>query len=63
MIASGLVMTVIARSGTELGALMQRTSEADSRIDALRGRLTALNALNLLLLASAVWAMVFKPTL
>jgi hypothetical protein len=31
-------------------------------METLRRRLLALNALNLLLLASIVWAMVFKPT-
>jgi hypothetical protein len=39
-------------------------AEANSaQVSALRGRLTTLNLINLLVLASVVGAMVFKPTL
>jgi len=60
-----IVLGVIAmgRVGVEL-ASVARTAGADaSRVAALRQRLSLLSALTLLLLASVVWAMVFKPTL
>ena len=56
----GVVAT--GRAAGELGRLAQ-TAPGDPRIAALRGRLTAINVINLLILASVVFAMVFKPTL
>jgi hypothetical protein len=35
----------------------------DPRLEALRGRLGTLGALNLIVLLSVIWAMVVKPTL
>ncbi len=57
----GIVAT--GRAASELSALAQSVGPDASRVAALRGRLQALGALNLLLLASVIWAMVFKPTL
>jgi uncharacterized membrane protein len=59
------VLGVVAtgRAATELGTLARTAGSADPRVGALQQRLGLLGALNLLLLASAIWAMVFKPTL
>jgi uncharacterized membrane protein len=57
----GIVAT--GRAAGELGALASTAGPDDPRVASLRGRLQALGALNLLLLASVIWAMVFKPTL
>jgi uncharacterized membrane protein len=56
----GVVAT--GRAAGELGRLSQ-TNPGDPRIASLRGQLTALSWVNLLILASVVFAMVFKPTL
>ena len=52
----------IGRAAGELGRLTSSGPD-DPRVAALRQRLGLLGAVNLLLLASVVWAMVFKPTL
>ena len=65
----GLVLSIavgviaVGRAAGELGTLARSVAPDDPRLDGPRRRLIALNALNLLLLASIVWAMVFKPTL
>jgi hypothetical protein len=53
----------IRRATGELGKLTATASSDDARLVGARRRLTTLNALNVLLLLSAVWAMVAKPTL
>jgi protoporphyrinogen IX oxidase len=53
----------VSRVAAELGALARSAGPEDPRVAALGRRLGALSAINLLLLASVVWAMVFKPTL
>ena len=59
-IAIGVI--AVQRASAELGALAQSAPPGDPRLGALRSRLIWLNAINLLVLASVVWAMVFKPT-
>ncbi|MBA2521210.1 MAG: DUF2269 family protein [Chloroflexia bacterium] len=52
--------------GRAAGALAELRSSAgpdDPRVDAMRRRLVTLNVINLIVLLSVVWAMVFKPTL
>ncbi len=60
-IAIGVI--AVQRAAGELGALAQSAPPDDPRLGALRSRLLWLNAINLLVLASVVWAMVFKPSL
>ena len=60
-IALGVV--ALGRTGAELGALARTAGASDPRVTALRQRLSLLSWVNLLVLASVVWAMVFKPTL
>ena len=55
--------TLIRRAGTELSAAIQGADSDPSRTEALQRRLRTLSLLNLLILFSAVGAMVFKPTL
>lgn len=56
--------TVMRRAGEQLATAMgEGGSGAHGRIEALQGRLRTLGMLNLLVLFSAVWAMVAKPTL
>ena len=57
----GIVAT--GRAAAELGALARSADANDPRLGALRGRLGTLGALDLLVLLSAIWAMVVKPTL
>jgi uncharacterized membrane protein len=57
-----LGVAATGRAAAELGQLTQ-TAPSDPRIDALRGRLGAISAVNLLILASVVYAMVFKPAI
>ncbi len=59
-IAIGVI--AVGRTAAELGKLAASAGPADSRFAATRGRLVTLNIVNVLLLASIVWAMVFKPT-
>jgi uncharacterized membrane protein len=54
--------TLIRRAGEELSELTSSANPDGSRVAALQRRLRTLNMFNLLLLFSAVWAMVFKPT-
>jgi uncharacterized membrane protein len=64
------IVLSIALGATAIRVTTQRLNELAStlnaepaRVAALQGRLVTLNAINLLLLLSAVWAMVAKPTL
>jgi uncharacterized membrane protein len=59
-IAIGVV--AVQRASTELTALARSALPGDPQLGALRTRLIWLNAINLLVLASVVWAMVFKPS-
>jgi uncharacterized membrane protein len=59
-IAIGVI--AVGRTAAELGRLAASVGPSDPRFAATRGRLVTLNVVNVLLLASIVWAMVFKPT-
>jgi uncharacterized membrane protein len=54
---------LIRRATVELSELAPTAAPNDPRVIALQRRLATLNTINLLLLLSVVWAMVFKPTL
>lgn len=56
-------VVAVSRVAGELGSLARSAGPGDPRVAALGRRLGVLSAINLLLLASVVWAMVFKPTL
>jgi uncharacterized membrane protein len=51
----------VGRASGELSAVMQSAGATDPRVESLRGRLIALNVVNLLILASVVWVMIAKP--
>jgi len=53
----------IRRTGEELAIGASNPKPEQARVAALGNRLRTLNAINLIILFSAVWAMVFKPTL
>jgi uncharacterized membrane protein len=53
----------IRRAGEELAHRSSNPESDGARVAALRNRLRSLNAVNLVIIFSAVWAMVFKPTL
>jgi uncharacterized membrane protein len=53
----------IRRTGDELAIGASNPKPEQARVAALGNRLRTLNAVNLIILFSAVWAMVFKPTL
>jgi uncharacterized membrane protein len=53
----------IRRTGEELAIGASNPKPEHARVAALGNRLRTLNAVNLIVLFSAVWAMVFKPTL
>ena len=55
--------TLIRRAGDELSVATEAPSKDHARIVSLQRRVRNLNTLNLALLFSVVWAMVFKPTL
>jgi hypothetical protein len=59
----GLGATLIRRSGEELSQVAATASSGDPQVLTLQQRLTTLNIVNVLVLLSAVWAMVFKPAL
>jgi uncharacterized membrane protein len=63
LVSMGLGATLIRRAGEELSQLAATATPGDSRLSALQQRLSTLNIVNVLVLLSAVWAMVFKPTL
>lgn len=60
-----IVIGVIAvqRASGNLSEIARTAGPDDPRLPSARDRLVTLNVLNLLLLVSIVWAMVFKPTL
>jgi uncharacterized membrane protein len=53
----------IRRTGEELAIGASNPKPEQARVAALGNRLRTLNAVNLIIIFSAVWAMVFKPTL
>jgi uncharacterized membrane protein len=53
----------IRRTGEELANGASNPGSEPGRVAALGNQLRTLNAINLIILFSAVWAMVFKPTL
>ena len=53
----------IRRTGEELASGASNPRSEPGRVGALGNQLRTLNAINLIVLFSAVWAMVFKPTL
>ncbi|MDQ3695162.1 MAG: DUF2269 domain-containing protein [Chloroflexota bacterium] len=53
----------IGRAAAALAELRSNAGPDDPRVIALQGRLMTLNVINLIVLLSVVWAMVFKPTL
>jgi len=63
LISMALGMTALRRTTTSLEAALAGPETAPERARTLRSRLTTLNLINLLVLLSAVAAMVFKPTL
>jgi uncharacterized membrane protein len=63
IVSVALGATLIRRAGDELSKLAATAEPGDPRLSALQQRLATLNTINILLLLSAVGAMVFKPTL
>jgi putative membrane protein len=58
-----LGVVALGRTGAELGELARTAGAGDPRVAGLRQRIAVLSWLSLLILASVIWAMVFKPTL
>ncbi|MGH2616687.1 MAG: DUF2269 family protein [Thermomicrobiales bacterium] len=56
-------VVALGRTGAELGALARTAGASDPRVAALGQRMSVLSWLSLLVLASVIWAMVFRPTL
>jgi uncharacterized membrane protein len=56
-------VVAVGRAASELGTLARSAPPGDPRVASARQRVIALSVINILLLASVVWAMVFKPTL
>jgi len=63
LLSIGLGATLTRSTTQRLGALAATPNSDRAHIAALQSRLRMLSALNILLLLSAVWAMVSKPTL
>jgi uncharacterized membrane protein len=63
VVSIGLGATLIRRAGGALSEAATVAKPGDQRVPALQRRLATLNLVNVLVLLSAVWAMVFKPTL
>ena len=61
-VLSGALIGFIGRTARQFGELPQEGDQA-ARGEVIRSRLLTLNVLNILILASVVWAMIFKPTL
>jgi uncharacterized membrane protein len=56
-------VVAVGRAAAELGSLSASAGPGDARVASARSRLITLNVINILILFSIVWAMVFKPTL
>src|SRR5215207_3739223 len=63
LISFGMTATLTRSTAQRLGALAATINSDAPQIAALQRRLWILTALNILLLLSAVWVMVSKPTL
>jgi uncharacterized membrane protein len=63
IVSMALGATLIRRAGDEISEMAARAEPGDPRLSALQQRLATLNIINVLVLLSAVWVMVFKPTL
>src|SRR5262245_29916143 len=63
ILSVALGATLIRRAGEELSEMVAKAESGDARVTALKQRLVTLNVINVLVLLSAVWVMVFKPTL
>jgi uncharacterized membrane protein len=63
LISMALGATLIRRDGDKLSEVAATAAPGDARLSALQQRLTTLNIVNVIVLLSAVWAMVFKPAL
>jgi uncharacterized membrane protein len=63
VVSMGLGATLIRRYGEELAAITATAKPDASQVQALQQRLATLNTVNVLVLLSAVAAMVFKPAL
>lgn len=63
LVSMGLGATLIRRLGDELSQAAATASAGDPHVLGLQQRLTTLNIINVLVLLSAVWAMVFKPAM
>lgn len=63
VLSVALGATMIRRTAEQVREWAAATTHNDSRLTALQRQLTTLNLINLLLLLSAVWAMVAKPAL
>ncbi|HEX6615284.1 MAG TPA: DUF2269 family protein [Gemmatimonadales bacterium] len=61
ILSVGIGAELQRRAGLELEKRLEAGTRGDQRIGALHRRLARLNLLNVLVLASAVWVMVFKP--
>ena len=58
-----LGVTLIGRTSKELRDVAAAAEPGEPRLSTLQRRLVVLNIINVLVLLSAVWAMVFKPAL
>jgi uncharacterized membrane protein len=63
IVSVALGATLLRRSGEELSEVAATATPGDPRLSTLQRRLATLNTVNVLLLLSGVWAMVFKPAL
>jgi uncharacterized membrane protein len=63
IVSMALGGTLIRRATDELSQVAAAAQPSEQRLSAAQQRLTTLNTINVLVLLSAVWAMVFKPTL
>jgi uncharacterized membrane protein len=63
IVSVALGATLIRRANEEVREVAARAEPGEQRLSGLQQRLLMLNIINVLLLLSAVWAMVFKPTL
>ena len=63
LLSFGMTATVTRSTAQRLGALAATPNSDAAQIAALQNRLWVLTALNILLLLSAVWAMISKPML
>ena len=63
IVSVALGMTLLRRAGEELTEVAAAAKPSNPHLSALQQRLATLNIINVLVLLSAVWAMVFKPSL